>query len=401
MKVLLVTQYFYPENFKSNDIAFELEQRGHDVTVLTGLPNYPNGHLYSGYGLFRNRRQTVDGVKIIRALMILRGKSGKFRLFLNYFSWAFFASIAALGLLNQRFDAIIVHEPSPITQGIPAIFLKKLTNIPVYFWVLDLWPESLECVGGMKNRFLLAFFNRLTVFIYNNSDKILISSRGFMKSILEKGDFLNKLIYFPNWAENEIVNGNSDYKIPNLPEGFKIMFAGNIGAAQDIPSILKAAEELRDNKEVKFIIVGDGRLKKWVELYVEEHNLRDTVFLMGRFPLTAMRAFFHRVDALLVSLKNEVIFKLTVPGKIQAYMAAGKPILTMLDGEGSEIIKESGCGYCANAGDYKQLADNIKLLYNTPKQQLVKMGDRAFKYYHSNFRLEDCLDKLEEILNRR
>jgi glycosyltransferase involved in cell wall biosynthesis len=403
MKILIVTQYFYPENFKSNDLAFELRKRGHEVTVLTGLPNYPTGKLFSGYGLFRNRKQTIDGVKIMRALMVLRGKSGKYRLFLNYISWAFFASIRVLKLINKRYDAIIVHEPSPITQGIPAVFLKKLTNIPVYFWVLDLWPETLESVGGIKNKFLLALFNKLTVFIYRNSDKILISSRGFKESILEKGDFGDKLIYFPNWAEAEIVNGNGGckYKIPTLPSGFKVMFAGNIGSAQDMPAILKAANELRGYKEIKFIIVGDGRFKKWVEVHIEKYNLKDTVFLLGKFPLAAMRTLFDNVDALLVSLKSELIFRLTVPSKIQAYMAAGKPILTMLDGEGTQIIKDSMCGYCANAGDYHQLAKNIKLLYSAPKQELEKMGERAFKYYQENFRLEDCIGKLEKIISRR
>ena len=209
MKILLVTQYFYPENFKSNDIAFELAKRGYDVTVLTGLPNYPKGKIYKGYGIFKKRKETVNGVKIIRTLVIPRGKGGGMMLALNYISWAVIASFRAFFLaLNKKFDTVIVHETSPITQGFPALVIKKIQSIPIYFWVLDLWPESLQSAGGINNRYVLDFFTAVTRLMYRKSDKILISSRGFRQSILEKGDFADKLIYFPNWAEDIFSNIN-------------------------------------------------------------------------------------------------------------------------------------------------------------------------------------------------
>ena len=247
MKILIVTQYYFPENFKSNDLSFELQKRGHDVTVLTGLPNYPEGKLFEGYGIFKNRKQLINGVKVIRSLLLLRGKGGGIRLFLNYFSFAFFASLKAFFLnFSNKYDAIIVHEPSPITQFYPALLLKKLQNVPVYFWVMDLWPESLEVAGGVKNKFVLQFFKNMVIRFYENSEKILITSNGFRKSILEKGDFADKLEYFPNWAEDAISEGNVNFLIPELPIGFKIMFAGNVGEAQDLEAIMEAAAAAYD-----------------------------------------------------------------------------------------------------------------------------------------------------------
>jgi len=402
MKILLITQYFYPENFKSNDIAFELHKKGHHVTVLTGLPNYPEGKVYSGYGIFKKRNEEINGIKVIRALLIPRGKSGAIRLFLNYFSWAFFASLKAFFLaFKHDFDAIIVHEPSPITQGFPAIVVKKIQKTPIYFWVLDLWPESLTSAGGIRNPYVLGFFTRIVKIIYNNSYKILISSKGFKKSILSKGNYESKLIYFPNWAEDSISKGNKDYIIPDLPEGFKIMFAGNIGVSQDMENIMNTALELKKYNNIKFIFIGDGRSRSFVENFIAENNLYENVYLLGKYPIDAMTAFFDKADALLVSLKDELIFNLTVPAKVQAYMSASKPILGMLNGEGAALISEAGCGYAAPAGDYKQLAQIIHDLYNLNHEERIKMGNAGFKYYEENFKLESCIDHLESIIKQR
>jgi len=251
MNILIVTQYFYPETFKSTDLAFELQKRGHQVTVLTGIPNYPEGEIYEGYGYQKNRNQTIDGVEIIRSLLLPRGKGGGARLFLNYYSFAFFASLKALKLAKKKkIDAIIVHEPSPITQFYPALAVKKIQKTPIYFWVMDLWPESLETAGGVKNKSILNYYKRVVKGFYKESEKILITSKGFRKSILEKGDFEDKIEYFPNWAEESISEGEINYPIPNLPEGFKILFAGNVGEAQDMDTIMKAALLLKNLKGI-------------------------------------------------------------------------------------------------------------------------------------------------------
>ena len=398
MRILIATQYFHPENFKSNDVAFELAKRGHIVTVLTNIPNYPQGKFYKGYGIFRRRIETVNGVKIYRTFVIPRGKGGGIMLALNYFSWAFIASVWAFFLaVFHRYDAIIVHETSPITQGFPALVVKRMQRIPLYFWVLDLWPESLQSAGHINNRHILGFFTWVTKLMYRNSDKILISSRGFRKSILEKGDFADRLEYFPNWAEDAFSDAKA-FPIPQLPQGFKIMFAGNIGEAQDFDHIMDAALNLKARKDIKFIIVGDGRRKSFVDNFIKEHGLEETVFAPGRFPIVAMPTFFKEADVMLVSLRGDYIFSLTAPAKLQAYMAAGKPVVAMIDGEARTLIAESRCGLSGPAEDSTTLADNILKMKNMTPEELAAMGKSGLEYFQHNFRKDICMNHLCQIL---
>lgn len=402
MKILIVTQYYFPENFKSNDLSFELQKRGHDVTVLTGLPNYPEGKLYDGYGIFKNRKQVINGVKVIRSLLLLRGSGGGIRLFLNYFSFAFFASIKAFFLnFSNRYEAVIVHEPSPITQFYPALVLKKLQKAPVYFWVMDLWPESLEIAGGIKNKFVLNFFEKMVINFYENSEKLLITSKGFKKSIVEKGNFEDKLEYFPNWAEDAISEGDQNFSIPDLPEGFIVMFAGNVGEAQDMEAIMNAAFELKDELEIKIVIVGDGRKMPYVQEFIKQNHLERTVLTVGRFPIDAMASFFAKADVMLVSLKDDPIYNLTVPAKVQAYMSASKPILAMLNGEGAEIVGEAECGLSVPAGNSHQLAKTIVQMSNLEKSELSKMGQNSRAFFLKNYQLSSCIDNLERILSQK
>ncbi|WP_313636329.1 glycosyltransferase family 4 protein [Empedobacter sp.] len=402
MNILIVTQYFYPETFKSTDLAFELQKRGYQVTVLTGIPNYPEGKIYDGYGYKKKRNQNIEGVEIVRSLLLPRGKGGGIRLFLNYYSFAFFASLKARKLAHQKkYDAIIVHEPSPITQFYPALTVKKIQKTPIYFWVMDLWPESLEIAGGVKNKRILSYYKRVVQCFYKESEKILITSKGFRKSILEKGNFANKIEYFPNWAEESISEGETNYPIPDLPEGFKILFAGNVGEAQDMDTIMKAALLLKNYKEIKFIIVGDGRKMSFVQEFVKEHQLQETVHTVGRFPVEAMATFFAEADLLLVSLKDDPIFNLTVPAKVQAYMSSGKPILAMLNGEGAETINEADCGFTVPSSDETKLADVIKKAANFDKAILEEKGRNGKKYFSERFTLKSCIDNLERILVKK
>ncbi|AWG25372.1 glycosyltransferase family 4 protein [Flavobacterium kingsejongi] len=400
MKILIVTQYFYPENFKSNDLAFELQKRGHEVSVLTGLPNYPEGNIYPGYGFFKKSDRKINGVKVFRTWLFPRGRGGGVRLFLNYFSWAILASVRAFFLsFNNKFDAVIVHEPSPITQGFPAIVIKKMQKIPMYFWVLDLWPESLVS-GGISNSKIISLFTKIVRFIYDRSDKILISSKGFEKSILEKGNYADKLIYFPNWAEDTISEGDIHHVIPDLPKGFKVIFAGNIGISQDMENLMNAAIELREHTKIKIILIGDGRSKDFVASFIRDNKLQETVFLLGKFPIEAMSAFFNQSDALLVCLKSEDVFNITVPAKIQAYMSASKPILAMMNGEGSQVIEEAKCGLSAPAGNFKKLSEIIFTMSELDKNTRDLMGKNGYLYYKKNYTLQSCIDNLEHILKK-
>lgn len=401
MKVMLVSQYFYPEQFKCNDVAFDLVKRGYEVTVATGIPNYPDGKFFNGYGIFKKRKEKINGVNVIRIPLVPRGKGRGFEIAINGFSWALIASVwAFFHALRNKYDYVLVHESSPVTQAFPATVIKKMQRIPFYFWVLDLWPESLTSAGGVTNKYVLGFFTSMVRFLYKQSDKILISSKGFKHSICAKGNFADKMIYFPNWAEDVIDTDLASYEIPQLPDGFKVMFAGNIGEAQDFEHILAAAHKLKDNKEIKWIILGSGRKKEWVINYIKENGLQDTVHLMGSYPVDAMPAFFSKADVMLVSLKDELIFNLTVPAKLQAYMAAGKPVVAMLNGDAAQLVDEAKCGLASSAGNSDGLVHNILQLKDMNKDELTSLGMNGREFYKKYFDKTRCIDHLCELLSK-
>lgn len=397
-KILLISPHFYPEDFKCNEVAFELAKRGYSVTALSDIPNYPQGKFYKGYGFLRRRREVVNGVKIIRTAMIPRGSGSGFRLALNYLSFAFTACIRAFFMaLFRKYDTIIVHQLSPITVGLPAIIIKKLRpKTKLLFWVLDLWPESLEVAGGISNKTILGFFERIAKCCYKNSDRILMSSKGFKESICAKGDFESKLEYFPNWADGEL-NSQSDYKLPSLPEGFKIMFAGNVGEAQDFEHTLEAFKILYEQgiSNIHFIIVGDGRKKPWVEKYIVDNGLQNIVHCVGRHPLNSMGLFFAQADVLYFALKDSLIFNLTCPAKVQAYMSAGKPVLAMINGEGANVMREALCGLSVGAGDSAALASLIVKMSKFGNEELAEMGKRGKEFCETNFSFEKNMQNLE------
>lgn len=395
MNILVVTQYFWPENFLINNLAVGLVERGHNVTVLTGSPNYPNGKFFDGYG-YINGQQDYRGVNVLRTPLIPRGNGGGLRLALNYISFAVSASIAGPLYCKGKYDLIFVFEPSPITVGIPALILKKMKSVPILFWVQDLWPESLSATGAVKSKTLLTLIERLVKFIYKRCDRILIQSRSFFDSIVQQGGRSDRILYFPNSAEN-IFNTSlsSSENVSSLPEGFKIMFAGNIGAAQDFETILSAAEVLKSYEDIKWIIIGEGRLSEWVQREVATRKLHRTVYLLGRFPLEKMPLFFRMSDVMLVTLKRMPIFALTIPSKIQSYLACGRPIIAALDGEGSKIVDDAGAGFTCPAEAPTALAQAVIKMYEMPKDEREKMGMSGRRYYEANFDRDVLLDKLE------
>lgn len=399
-RILLVTQYFQPENFKCNDIAFELQRRGHDVTVLTAIPNYPKGRYFDGYGVFKRRTEVVDGVKIIRGFVVPRGKGGKILLSLNYLSYLFSSCLIALYLaLRYRYDAVFVHEVSPVTIGVAATLVKRMQRIPMYFWVLDLWPESLTAAIGLRNRYILGFFSKMVQWFYRNSDKILISSKGFASSICEKGDFADKIVYFPNWVDGALTI-KSDVPTPEVPAGFVAMFTGNIGESQDFGTVLDAAERLKSRKDIHFVIVGDGRAKEWLEKQIVERELSQTAHCVGSYPLAAMPATFAKADVLFAALKDEAIFAITVPAKIQAYMSSGKPIVTMINGEAKLLIEEVGCGIAVEAGDGEAFAEAIAKIADMTQAEREKIGEKGRSFAARNFDFATQMTLLEEVMKR-
>lgn len=401
-KVLIISPHFYPEDFKCNEVAFELAKRGYDVTALSDIPNYPAGKFYKGYGYLRRRREVVNGVKIIRTAMIPRGNGSGLRLALNYISFAFTACIRAVFMaIFKRYDTIIVHQTSPITVGLPAVIIKKIRpKTKLLFWVLDLWPKSLEVAGGITNPTILGIFEKIAKCCYRNSDRILMSSNGFRESIYSKGDFAHKLEYFPNWADGEL-NCNPDYQLPALPDGFKIMFAGNVGEAQDFENTLKAFKLIYDQgiSNIHLIIVGDGRKMTWVDKYIKDNNLQNMVHCVGRHPLSSMGLFFSQADVLYLALKDSIIFNLTCPAKIQAYMSVGKPVVAMINGEGANIISDASCGLSVNAGDFESLAKILIYMSALPTDKLADMGKHGKEFCEVNFSFEKNVQNLEHWMS--
>lgn len=396
MRILIVSPHFYPENFKCNDMAFELQRRGHDVTVMTAIPDYPKGKFYKGYGLFKKRKETINGVKINRSCIIPRGNGSSFRLVLNYISYLIFACFTALRIaICNKFDTIIVHETSPIFVGIPAIIVKKIQKIPMHFWVLDLWPESLSAAGGINNKIILSVFERLTRRIYKNCDNILIGSKGYKQSIIDKYNNCSSINYFPNWVEDALKK-RSNVNVPDLPKGFNIMIGGNMGDAQDLPHVMETALKLKGHN-INFIFVGDGRKKSYVEGFARDNGL-ENIRCLGRFPIEVMSALFDKADVLFLSLKNEPIFAITVPSRLQAYMSSGKPVVAMINGEARELIREADCGWSVPAEDSQALADLLLSLSKEKTEVLNDKGNNGRVYSNRFFDFTTSIDRLERFI---
>ncbi len=397
MKILVVSQYFWPENFKVNDLVQELVSRGHEVTVLTGYPNYPGGAIYENFRSSPEKYENFTGARICRVPLLARGKGG-FRLVLNYLS--FMLSAALLGpvkLRGQTFEVIFVFEPSPVTVGIPAIIISKLKKIPVVFWVLDLWPETLAAMGVVRSKRLLMFVGWMVRYIYNRCELVLGQSKGFVGNIAKYCDDREKIRYFPSWAEDIYSHHQTTQLASEVPvqEGlFNVLFAGNIGEAQDFPAILDAAEHLKNNSKIRWLIVGDGRMSEWLEHEVRIRGLEKSVLLMGRFPNDRMPSFYAHADALLVSLKADPVFSLTIPGKMQSYLMSGIPIVAMLDGEGADVVRESQSGIACSAGNGADLAQAVLKVFTMNKQERNILGENGRNYAKKEFDRHILIDRL-------
>lgn len=401
-RLLLVTQYIYPENFKSNELVFELAKRGHRVEVLTGIPNYPEGVYYKGYGLLKKRIEYKDGVTFYRCYQSPRGrKASGAGLAINYVTFVVSATFWVLLFFawKKRYDAIITHEPSPITQLIPAIILGKIKRIPVYSWIMDIWPDAIKkSVSERLYNRVVPLLTRITEWTYKNSHKILITSRGFEDLICRNNDYHGKIVYFPNWSVDMSEN-NYGFKTPAMPDGFILMMAGNLGEAQNLDAVGECMVLLKDYKDVKWVFVGDGSWKGWLDTFIENNHLQETAVTLGKYPGNAMPAFFQMADAMLVTLRGGFIdLDMTVPARVQSYMSAGKPLLAMI-GEGTaNLIKEADCGYAVPPSDSAALANIIITKVLPDKEGFKKKGTNGRKVYEEQFVLSQCIANLETII---
>ena len=402
MRILLITQYFDPENFKSNDIAYELAKRGHHVDVLCGIPNYPEGKYYKGYGLLKKRHEIVNGVSIYRCLQAPRGKrASSIGLSLNYISFVVFASLWVLFFFawRKKYDAIVTHEPSPITQIIPAIILGKIRDTLVYSWILDIWPDSMvSSIGEKRAKFITPILTSVTEWVYRNSKLILVSSKGMMELVNRNHDYTEKLVYFPNWCDD--ILSLSIEEGEKLPDGFKIMMAGNLNDGIGVDSLVSLTDRLKDLKDLWFVFVGGGTREQYLRDAFKEKGINNVV-MTGRLPFKKMPVLYRQADAMLITLKETKLphLRATVPLRVQSYMSAGKPILGMADGSSMNVINASGSGFCAPAGDVESLVSHIRDVVMNNKEEFTAKGVNARNFYVKYYQMNSCISNLEHYIS--
>lgn len=399
MRVLILSQYFWPESFRINEVVDSLRGQGCHVTVLTGQPNYPQGKVFDGYqaGGCGEQRRDLD-FSIYRVPLIPRGRGRAIGLIANYLSFVLSASVLGPWLLRkQHFDVVFVYAPSPIVQVVPAVFLAFLKRAKLVTWVQDLWPQSLAATGFVRNQRVLDTVAVLVRWIYRRCDLLLVSSEAFLATVKAMAG-KTPVQYHPN--PGELAFDQTALQSPPslvLAPGFNVVFAGNLGTVQALGTVLDAAELLQLHADVRIVLVGSGSRSNWLQQEVLRRRLRN-VQLAGRFAPEAMPAILAQASVLLVSLVRSPIMSQTVPSKIQAYLAAGKPVIASLDGEGARVIEASGAGIACPAEDSTGLAEAVLRLRALLDGDLQRMGSAGRTYYEQHFDPTVLAEKLIQHL---
>jgi glycosyltransferase involved in cell wall biosynthesis len=384
--ILIVSQYFWPESFRINDLVKTLVEKGIEVDVLTGKPNYPEGRVHPDYRILGCQVESWNGAILYRLPLIPRGRKSALRLGANYLSFIFFGLLVGPWLLRgRRYDAIFVYGVSPIFQAIPALLIGRLKRSPVLVWVQDLWPESLKATGYVNSPRLLGFFGWMVGRVYRHADVLLAQSRAFLP-------FINALApgravwYYPNSVDDAFSAPSAVVfpQIPALDQGFPVVFAGNIGVGQAVEVIVEAAFLLKNQADIRFVVVGDGSRRDWMCEQVKDRGLTN-LHLPGRYPVETMPGLMQKAGALLVSLADEPIFAATVPNKVQAYLASGRPVVASMNGEGARVINEARAGLTCPAGDAKSLAAAVLTLFQMPADARAQLGVNGRRYFKDHF----------------
>ena len=398
MKLLIVSQYFWPEHFLINDIAKILVERGHEVFVLTGKPNYPRGQIFKGYDYFTISEQTINNIHVIRVPIIPRFSS-YFTLLLNYVSFVISAIIfGSWKLKNRKFEAIFVFGNSPIFQAIPAIFFAKIFKKPISIWIQDLWPESLSAIKFTNNKYVLNLIKIIVKFIYSNVDLILIQSKGFYKKI-NKLNKTTQIKYLPNFYLEESLKSRYDKKYDKFfKTKFIFIFAGNLGKAQSLDTLIDAAYLLRNKSDINFILIGDGSEKRNLMDKVDKLNLENIIFIEQQSS-KVISSFLQKASALIVTLGDEEVLNLTIPSKIQAYLHSSKPIIASINGTSAEILKKSGAAFVVKSGDHIKLKNAILKFTKLSLKERNLMGKKGKIFFENNFSIEKFMNKFMIFMN--
>lgn len=386
-KVLVVCQYYYPEPVRINDICEELVKKGYEVDVITDIPNYPMGEIYEKYKKKSIKDEIINGVHVHRCYTIPR-KNNIFYRFLNYYSFAI-SSTLYVKKIKKQYDIVFVNQLSPVMMACAGIKYKKIHNVKLVMYCLDLWPESLK-VGGIKEKSIIfKIFHWISNKIYRECDRILITSKSFKDYLKNEFSIKNeKIDYLPQYAES-IFNVNDCKKEKN--EKIDLLFAGNMGTTQSLDTIIIAAEKLENNKNLYWHFVGDGSEYERIKKLAEQKELKNVIFY-GRKQLEEMPKYYKMADAMLVTLAGDSAVSNTLPGKVQSYMAAGKPIIGAINGETQDVINEARCGFCGEADNVDELVKNIEKFVDYDKKD--ELGENAYKYYENNFKKDIFIEKL-------
>lgn len=406
MRLLLVTQYFWPETFIIDSLAKKLAEQGNHVVVLTGKPNYPVGKIFAGYRQRGIQSEWYgENIEVLRVPLRPRSDGRAKNLFFNYLSfvWSGLRYFPRL-VRDRQFDVILVFAISPITAAIPAILLKWRKKAHLAIWVLDLWPESLAATGFLRNRVALKLVGWMVKGIYFFADTLLIPSQAFRLPVARYAKE-DKIVYYPNSVDRSMFEGEEATSLPDdltsiLEKYFCVVFAGNVGKAQAAETIVSACSRLKDLMGCRLVVVGSGSMLEWMRSEKMAKGLENLV-LAGRFPVNMMSQIYKRAAALLVSLKAEEIFFYTVPAKVQAYMAAGRPIIAALNGEGARIVNEAKAGLTCPAEDPESLAARIRELYAMSEESRNGMGAAGRAYFLKHYDMDNQARNLIEILEGR
>ena len=399
--ILIVSQYFSPENFRVNELAFEWKKRGYDVSVIAGIPNYPEGKFYKGYGFFKKRVEYINGIKVRRIPIIPRGKSNLMMIF-NY------ASFVVSGFLWKTFtprkaDLVFIFEVSPFTQALPGVWFAKRRKIPCYIYVQDLWPETLIHFVGIRNKYIVGFINAIVKYVYKRVEKIFVTSHSYVDAVKLRNVEDDKIIVSPQYAESYLkTNDHPDVSKIN-PENFNIIFTGNLGTAQGLEILIEIAKALESKsiKGVHFILLGNGRNEEALKKQIQEEKIDHQFTFINRVNPEEVPGFLNASDVAYLGFKNNELFEKLIPAKLQTYMMEQIPILACASGESEYIIKEAQCGLSASPDDIQGAVENIKRLLKMSQEDLKKLGLNGYHYAKKVFDKETILKKYDEEFLRK
>lgn len=408
MKVLIWTQYFWPENFHINAVARSLKDQGVEVTVLTGKPNYPEGKIFAGYQATGIQKEEYSGIEVIRIPLRQRGKNSGKGMFLNYLSFIVSGYLfAPYALRGKKFDAVFVYAPSPLLQALPAVYVSWLKRAPLVLWVQDIWPDALVATGFIKSRWILGIVGLAVRYIYRFSDSILMQSEGFRTSVERWSSKKDKISFYPNSAEDtlsELSKPCLDSCIANdVAQGFSVVFAGNIGTAQSCETIIKAAQLLQNVRGIKFYLVGGGSMAESMSKNISDSKLKNIV-MTGCVPVEEMASIYASASILLLTLRNDPAFSATIPSKLQSYLAAGKPIIVSCNGAAAEVVIKAKAGLTCPAGDVDALAKAVLEIYKMQSEERIGLGENGRKYFLEHYclshRVLELVEHFEDVVTR-